>query len=732
MNDMKKTTPMIFVAALLAAFAAIAEKPDSLKVLMIGNSFSISVTRHMPQIAKSMGLELDLASLYIGGCSMESHWKNFQREKTDPDFKPYKLTRFVDGVKTEDCKSNVGAMLATQKWDVVTVQQASHFSWQPDTFRPFGDDLVEKCIKVLSPQAEVVVQETWSYTPWDSRLANWKIDQNKMYHDLHRTYNEYAALHGARVIPTGTAVQLWRERLPVKYTENSFGGDVCGSAKFAQGPDGRWMPKGDVFHLNARGEYFQALVWTAKLFDVDVTKCEYSPKGLDPKIAAKMREVAMAAVRGEQPGVSYGGTPVPDSVAQGIARIRSACPKDCELRELYMRDEALRVAFVLRPSPISFIRCELYLPATNSWSGRFIGRGNGGWGGIVRCPWSGGDSASASTDMGTSLYPTSMNPIDPEIRRDFGWRSTHLMTVVAKSFVKAYYGRTPHHSYFVGASTGGGQGFCEAQRFPEDYDGILAGVPAMDRISLATPGWQRAMLKKRHGKWFSDKEKKIVREAELDFFAKTDPVEAHGFYIVNPRPTPEKLDACWKAIVAREPKLADREALWRGLFKPVYVKGSRVAPGQLLGIEFDGASDFLLMKIIGNKNYEDVTEDDMQRFIDDKDFNTRSVDLSAFAKRGGKIVSYVGLEDTSVPPIPVLEYYNRVGEACGGSKALRDFFAMYVFPGATHHPSRGGAAGSPRNLEQKLIDWVEKGEKLGPITLNMQAGPKKTLEIEPY
>jgi feruloyl esterase len=728
MNRVKKT---VFAALVAAATFCFAEKTDSLKVLMIGNSFSISATRHMPQVAKSMGLELDLASLYIGGCSLERHWDNCEKGKGNPDFKPYKMTRFVNGEKKEERPANVPEMLAVEKWDIVTIQQASHFSWKADSYHPFADDLIKKYIKELAPQAEVVVQETWSYTPWDKRLATWGIDQNEMYRKLHRAYFDYAASKGLRTIPMGTAVQLWRERLPVAYAENSFGGDVCGSAKFVQGADGKWSPKGDVFHLNRDGEYLQALVWTAKLFDADVTKCRYAPEGVDAACAAKMKEVAMAAVRGELPGESHGGTVVPQSVKAGIERLRSAPVKDCELRDMDWRSGALRVSFVLRPSAISFIRCEMCLADPENWDGRLWGHGNGGWAGRLSCPWT-KNSATVMTDMGTSRYSIGTNPIDVEIRRDFGWRSTHLMTVAAKEFVKAYYGRAQHHSYFRGASTGGGQGMCEAQRFPEDYDGIISGVPALDRISLATPHWQRAQLQRKHGgKWFSEEERKAVREAELAYFAKVDPPAAHGLYIMDPRPTPAKLDACWKEIVGRNPALADREALWRGLFEPVYVKGRRAAPGQTLGIEFSGATDFLLRKIIGEKKYEDVTDDDMQRFIDDPDFNFRNPDLNAFAKRGGRIISYAGLEDTSVPYPPIVEYYDRAAGVCGGPKTIRDFYALYLLPGRKHNP-KSGISGDPQGMNEKIVAWVENGEKPGAMKLDLTTGPLKTMEIAPY
>ena len=288
---------MVMAALVLGAGIALAEEPVKtkaeqapLKVLMIGNSFSVQMVRAMPPIAKDMGLRLDVCSLYIGGCSLERHWKNVCSSNATP----YSVTRSVDGIAQKQFKGNIPQVLKGEKWDVVTIQQASHFSWKPETYHPYGDNLV-KYIRENAPGAKIVVHETWSYTPWDKRLAGWKIDQNEMYEKLHAAYADFAKGHGLDVIPTGTAVQLWRRELPVRYTENSLGGDVVGSAKFVE-KDGKWTPKGDVFHMGSSGNYLQALVWTAKLFGVDVTKCGYTPGKMDPKRGEKMRSVAMEAV----------------------------------------------------------------------------------------------------------------------------------------------------------------------------------------------------------------------------------------------------------------------------------------------------------------------------------------------------------------------------------------------------------------------------------------------------
>ena len=271
------------------------EEERGTKVLMIGNSFSICLLRHLPQVAADRGVELDLASLYIGGCSLKRHWENVEKDG-DEDFKPYKFGRNRFGKYTQG-KINVCDALRLAKWDIVTIQQASHESWRPETYHPYGDKLIAK-IRELAPQAKIIVQETWSYTPWDKRLAKWGIDQNEMYAKLHAAYASFAKEKGLEVIPFGTAVQEWRRRLPVKYAENSFGGDVVGGGSqnerdhFKRGADGKWVPNCDVFHLGRRGEYFQALVWTRTLFGVDFKDLKYKPDFVNDSDAKLMREIA--------------------------------------------------------------------------------------------------------------------------------------------------------------------------------------------------------------------------------------------------------------------------------------------------------------------------------------------------------------------------------------------------------------------------------------------------------
>ena len=320
----------------------------ALKVLAVGNSFSVSLQQQLPPVAKALGQELDLATLSIWGCPLSRHWACLTNETDHSYFLhvnrggkagapwPELESALRDMEETEEVKrgwhprrgANLAAVLKAERWDVVTVQQGSHESWRGETYRPWGCDLVRR-IRELAPQAEVLVQETWSYTPWDKRLAQWKLTPDGMYAKLHAAYRAFAEDAGLRVIPMGAAVQEWRRRLPVRYTENSFGGDVCGSAKFERDERGAWSPKGDVFHLNAGGSYLQALVWAAALFKVDVTGCPYAPEGLEAARARLMKEVAMSAA-----GAVY-VAPDGDDANEGVSR-------DRPLKTPYAAVEAVR------------------------------------------------------------------------------------------------------------------------------------------------------------------------------------------------------------------------------------------------------------------------------------------------------------------------------------------------------------------------------------------------------
>ena len=302
--------------AVAVSLAACLAEAKQLKVLAIGNSFSLSMMGELPKAAAAYpGCELDIAHLMIGGCTFERHWKNVEKAVKDPSFRPYGVTASYafDKERAEKFpkKANVPEMLVADRWDIVTIQQGSRECWSYETYQPFAGNLIAK-IRELAPQAEIRIQQTWSYSPYSRRLEGWKLTPETMYKALKEAYGRLASDYAFAVIPTGDAVQLYRENLPVKYgkilstnevaalsspADINFHGDVVGAA----GRTKKGNIRVDAHHLNAEGKYLQACVWLAALFEVDVTKLTYEPaiEGFAPR-ARLMRRCAAAAVRGRK------------------------------------------------------------------------------------------------------------------------------------------------------------------------------------------------------------------------------------------------------------------------------------------------------------------------------------------------------------------------------------------------------------------------------------------------
>src|SRR5580658_3548959 len=180
---------------------------------------------------------------------------------------------------------------------------------------------------------------------------------------------------------------------------------------------------------------------------------------------------------------SLAATPLPDTaiaIAQSIPAGNFTPPYGAILDKL---PAFCRIAGVIQPTPDSYIRFEVWLPAGN-WNGKFLGVGNGGFAGAVGFTSMGANLkrgyATAGTDTGHEAdgEDASWAYHHPEKVNDFGYRALHLTTVNAKALVQAFYTQPLQHAYFDSCSDGGREALMEAQRFPADYDGILAGAPA--------------------------------------------------------------------------------------------------------------------------------------------------------------------------------------------------------------------------------------------------------------
>ena len=295
---------------------------QSIKILAVGNSFSISAGRLMPSFALADGNGIKFTSACIGGCSLERHCQELEKSEADPNSRPYDYTiwHIANGrVRLEWVSEKRGGtlidMLKDDVYDVITIQQASHFSWKPETYQPFADTLIAR-LRAEQPQAKILVQQTWSYRCQDGRLqpgSEWGIDQAEMYNRLDAAYRKLADQYGFQRIPTGTAVQIARAKFPIKYQVvskeelatyrwpdlPSQAGDVVGAMHWGKDPEGKRVIGMDNIHLNTRGEYLQAAVWYGAIYGVDPRTVDCKHPVIDDEDAAFLRECAYEALKAE-------------------------------------------------------------------------------------------------------------------------------------------------------------------------------------------------------------------------------------------------------------------------------------------------------------------------------------------------------------------------------------------------------------------------------------------------
>src|SRR5882672_3219156 len=220
---------------------------------------------------------------------------------------------------------------------------------------------------------------------------------------------------------------------------------------------------------------------TLKLSDATVTSAVVVPEGPPP---------ARGAGPGGARGVQGGAPPVAQQPARGGAPPANI-PAHC------------RVQVTLKPTSDSLIKMELWLP-TQDWNGKFMGVGNGGFAGSIQGRTSEMPDAlrrgyaTAGTDTGHQEPGGDWAIGHPEKMIDFAYRSTHEMTLKAKEIVKAFYDQPAKYSYFKGCSTGGRMALMEAQRYPADYNGIIAGSLANRHIHMWTAGVARSIELSRH------------------------------------------------------------------------------------------------------------------------------------------------------------------------------------------------------------------------------------------
>ncbi|MEU0556687.1 tannase/feruloyl esterase family alpha/beta hydrolase [Dactylosporangium sp. NPDC006015] len=405
------------------------------------------------------------------------------------------------------------------------------------------------------------------------------------------------------------------------------------------------------------------------------------------------------------------------------------------------------VTIILTHPPLrDRVRVQVWLPQS-TWNGRFQATGGGAFaaGEFERAlvPAVRRGYAAASTDAGVPSTAKSPpvwaqrhdRPINDGLLANFAYRSVHEMSRIGKQVIAGFYGRPPAYSYFTGCSTGGRQGLTEAQRYPGDFDGILADAPAIawNRLTLAQ-FWPQVVMNEA-GTYptaceFAAFNRAAIAACDTDDgrldgiigrpdTCRFDPgrlvgtsVRCHGRTIRISRVDADIVGRIWDGPTTRT-----GERQWYGLPRGAsfsWLAGTtKPLFGPRHGAPFPVAADwihyFLLrqphldVSTIGYAEFERLFEESQARY--GAVIGSDDPDLSAFRAAGGKMITWHGLADPAVFPQGTVDYRRRVESAMGGGEATDRFYRVFLAPGVGH--CSGGAGPVPTDPHAALVDWVE-------------------------
>jgi feruloyl esterase len=376
-----------------------------------------------------------------------------------------------------------------------------------------------------------------------------------------------------------------------------------------------------------------------------------------------------------------------------------------------------------------------------AWNDRFQMDGNGGTAGTISM--GAVDNAvrkgfaASSTDTGhdaakeplaTFAHVTPENPNGHRKLIDFAYLSVHETAVLSKRVIEAYYRAAPKYSYWVGCSTGGRQGLQEAQRYPEDFDGLVIGAPGVYLTGNVTRRLWVGQSQMGAGAIPAEKLPLLTKA----IYEKCDALDGLKDGLIDD-PRNCKFDPardvakCAGADGADCFTSAQIDALKKIYGGPRNSKGEQIFPGELVGGEPLWLDNFIppsktvlprsesQMKFAMLDPHPDPSWDyTMFNFDTDPpkvaaaaaDLNPRNPDLAPLKKRGGRIVQYAGWGDQQVNPLPGIDYYNAVSKRLGDTET-RDFYRLFMVPGMFH--CNGGPGCGSVDWLAVVTDWVEKG-----------------------
>jgi feruloyl esterase len=382
------------------------------------------------------------------------------------------------------------------------------------------------------------------------------------------------------------------------------------------------------------------------------------------------------------------------------------------------------------------IRFELLLP--EAWNGRFVMGGGGGFVGTVQN--AARDSvdrgyATVGTDTGHQFQPGYMAGWaheNLEAQLNFGYLAVHRTAEVAKALIRAYYGADAAHGYFVGCSRGGGQAMMEAQRYPKDFDGIVAGAPAFNWTGFAATmvAIAQALYPNPEHLDHPVLTKEALQNLQTSILEQCDAQDGLKDGVIQD-PTTVHFDLAKVPGLTAEQRQAI-EAIYGGAHSatgticPGYTRGAECDPDQwiawlvgpvppLLGndhvpdLTFAFGTQVFKYLIFNNADW-DYSKYDFAGFTNDTRLaasflNATSPDLDAFKARKGKLILWHGWADPALPAQATVDYYRQVQAR---DPRAADYCRLFVVPGCLH--CGGGPGAADVDWLSAIVDWVEKGQ----------------------
>ena len=380
------------------------------------------------------------------------------------------------------------------------------------------------------------------------------------------------------------------------------------------------------------------------------------------------------------------------------------------------------VAGVARPTSDSEIGFLLWLPPADKWNGKYMQRGNGGWAGAISSnslfrSLTLGYAVSATDDghRGQGSLPSASWAVGhPEKLIDFGYRALHETALASKAILHAYYGKPNVHAYFAGCSDGGREALAEAERYPEDFDGIIAGAPANHWTHHFTGFlWNEQALNAKPESKIAVAKLPAIQKAALAQCDSLDGVK--DGLIEDPRachfdPSVLLCKGPENASCLTQPQIEALRKIYAGPKDPV--TGEQIYPGYEPGTEADptGWGPWILGQIqpaFANSFFGQAVHEDPQwnwrnanlhnelRLADEKTafiLNSGSPDLRSFHAHGGKLIQYHGWADAAIAPRDSIAYYEQVrafllrypDPRSTNPKDIKSFYRLFMVPGMQH------------------------------------------------